>query len=305
MTKSETAPNFEVIFEGDSKDGWMHSGIAILSDGRLVFEAAGGHGLVFLDVDSRKSEKISVDIAVAHGIATTFESGQDFIWICDPGAQAPGKVVKIDLQGKIVSELTPPRTTPASTEHWRPTSVAVADNGDIWIADGYGLSLVHCYRLNGEVETLDGSGSGSIFDCPHGVAIDKRNGTPQIVVADRKNKRVLSFDETGKFLHQVVADVITTPSSLALSGDDLYVTDLYGAIVKISKSGAATAQIPSTHSQERPGWPNALATVGSDETIAPTIAEGCINSPHGIVASKDGVVYATEWFFGGRVLKLH
>lgn len=305
MSIHKSTPNFDVIFEGDPKDGWMHSGIAILSDGRLVFEAAGGHGLVFLDVASHKSEKIAVDIAVAHGIATTFESGQDFIWICDPGAQAPGKVVKINLQGEIVKELTPPQTTPNSSQHWRPTSVAVADNGDIWVADGYGISLVHCYRTNGEVLTLDGSDSGSVFNCPHGIAIDKRSGKTQIVVADRRNKRVLTFDETGKFLHEVTAEVITTPSSLAVSGDDLFVTDLYGAIIKISKNGAATAQIPSTHSQERPGWPNKLAKEGSEETIAPTIEDGCINSPHGIVASKDGVVYATEWFFGGRVLKLH
>ena len=73
MSKHDSTTNFEVIFEGDPKDGWMHSGIAILRDGRLVFVAAGGKGLVFLDVASRKSEKIAVDIAVAHGIATTFE----------------------------------------------------------------------------------------------------------------------------------------------------------------------------------------------------------------------------------------
>ena len=92
---------------------------------------------------------------------------------------------------------------------------------------------------------------------------------------------------------------------MAVSGDDIFVTDLYGAVIAISKKGDVTARIPSTNSQGRPGWPNALADVGSDETIIPTIAEGCINSPHGIVASKDGTIYATEWFYGGRVLKLH
>ena len=305
MTSGDATPNFEVIFEGDPKDGWMHSGIAILSDERLVFETAGGHGLVFLDVDSGKSEKIAVDIAVAHGITTTYESGEDFIWICDPGVQAPGKVVKVNLCGEILTELTPPQTTPASKEFWRPTSISVADNGDIWVADGYGLSLLHCYRANGEVLTLDGSTSGLVFYCPHGVTIDKRSREAQIVVADRKNRRVLTFDESGNFLYQVSADLITTPSSLAVSGDDIFVTDLYGAVIAISKKGDVTARIPSTNSQGRPGWPNALADVGSDETIIPTIAEGCINSPHGIVASKDGTIYATEWFYGGRVLKLH
>jgi hypothetical protein len=40
------------------------------------------------------------------------------------------------------------------------------------------------------------------------------------------------------------------------------------------------------------------------ESVAPTINAGEINSPHGIVASKDGSIYATEWYFGGRVITL-
>ena len=279
----------------------MHSGIAILNDGRLVFEAAGGRGLVFLDVASGKSEKISVDIAVAHGIATTYESGDDFIWICDPGEQAPGKVVKVNLKGEIVDELQPPEASPLSKEKWRPTSVAVAKGGDIWIADGYGISLVHRYSPNGDVLTLDGTESGLKFDCPHGVAVDDRAGQLQIAVADRSNKRVLLFEKDGRFIRSISAEIMTSPSSIAASGDNLFVTDLRGAILAISIDDQVSAVVPSAHIDGREGWPNAL--IGG-ESVAPSINAGEINSPHGIVASKDGSIYATEWFFGGRVITL-
>ena len=279
----------------------MHSGIAILSDGRLVFESAGGRGLVFLDLTSGKSEKVSVDIAVAHGIATTYESGKDFIWICDPGEQAPGKVVKINLSGKIVDELQPPAASPLSKEKWRPTSVAVTKDGDIWIADGYGLSLVHRYSANGNVITLDGSESGLQFNCPHGVAVDDRGAEMNIAVADRTNKRVLLFDKDGRYIRSIAAEIMTSPSSIAASGESLFITDLRGAILSISMDDQVSAVIPSSHIDAREGWPNALV---DGESIAPTIKAGEINSPHGIVASKEGAIYATEWFFGGRVLAL-
>jgi DNA-binding beta-propeller fold protein YncE len=292
---------FKILFEGDAAQGWMHSGIAILSDGRLVFEAAGGRGLVFFDRASGKSEKISVDIAVAHGIATTHESGEDFIWICDPGEQAPGKVVKVNLSGKIVDELQPPEASPLSKEKWRPTSVAVTEDGDIWIADGYGLSLVHRYSPNRDVITLDGSESGLKFNCPHGVAVDDRGSQMKIAVADRTNKRVLLFEKDGRYIRSISAEIMTSPSSIAASGDKLFITDLRGAILSISSDDHVNAVIPSAHIDGREGWPNAMV---NGESLAPTIKAGEINSPHGIVASKDGSIYATEWFFGGRVITL-
>jgi DNA-binding beta-propeller fold protein YncE len=293
--------DFKILFEGEAAQGWMHSGIAILSDGRLVFEATGGHGLVFLDLASGESERISVDIAVAHGIATTYETGEDFIWICDPGEQAPGKVVKVNIKGEIVDELAPPAASPISKEKWRPTSVALTEDGEIWIADGYGLSLVHRYSPNGDVMTLDGSESGLKFDCPHGVAVDDRGAQMRIAIADRTNRRVLLFDKDGRFIDSISAEIMTSPSSIAASGEKLFITDLRGAILAISNNEQVSAIIPSAHIDGREGWPNALV---NGQTIAPTIQEGEINSPHGIVASKDGSIYVTEWYFGGRVITL-
>ena len=186
----------------------MHSGIGVLSDGRVVFEAPGGAALIFLDPATKAHVRIEVGVAVSHGIAV---ASDDTIWICDPGAQAPGQVVQINLEGKIVRTIKQPVRSSDEQDKWRPTSIALAANGDIWIGDGYGLSLVHVVRANGVIQTFDGSTSGQNFDCPHGVAVDVRESTTRIAVADRSNKRVLYFKEDGSFIRSVSAPIMTSP----------------------------------------------------------------------------------------------
>jgi hypothetical protein len=186
-------------------------------------------------------------------------------------------------------------------DKWRPTSIALAANGDIWIGDGYGLSLVHVVRANGIIETFDGSTSGTKFDCPHGVAIDTRESVVRIAVADRSNKRVLYFKEDGTFIRSVSAPITTSPSSLAVRGSDLLVTDLFGAILAIDLDDRVRAILPTSNVNTREGWPNKMS--GAD-SVAPDVFEGMLNSPHGITVSVRGEVYFTEWYLGGRAVTI-
>ena len=276
----------------------MHSGIGVLSDGRIVFEAPGGAALIILEPATKKHLRIEVGVAVSHGIAV---ASDDTIWICDPGAQAPGQVVQINLDGKILRAIKQPVRSSDEQDKWRPTSIALAANGDIWIGDGYGLSLVHVVRANGAIETFDGSTSGTKFDCPHGVAIDTRESVNRIAVADRSNKRVLYFKEDGAFIRSVSAPIMTSPSSLAVRGNDLLVTDLFGAILAIDLDDQVREILPTSNVNTREGWPNKMS--GAD-SVAPDVFEGKLNSPHGITVSVRGEVYFTEWYLGGRAVTI-
>ena len=276
----------------------MHSGIGVLSDGRIVFEAPGGAALIILEPATKKHVRIEVGVAVSHGIAV---ASDDTIWICDPGAQAPGQVVQINVDGKILRTIKQPLRSSDEQDKWRPTSIALAPNGDIWIGDGYGLSLVHVVRANGAIETYDGSSSGTKFDCPHGVAIDTRESLVRIAVADRSNKRVLYFEEGGTFIRSVSAPIMTSPSSLAVRGSDILVTDLFGAILAIDLDDQVRAIVPTSNVNTREGWPNKIS---DGDSIAPNVFEGKLNSPHGITVSIRGEVYFTEWYLGGRAVTI-
>jgi DNA-binding beta-propeller fold protein YncE len=292
-------PSFEVIFKGDPQDGWLHSGVGVLSNNRIVFEASGGSAFLIYDSISKNIVRVPVDIAVVHGITISVEQGHDFIWICDPGASSPGRVIKVNLQGEIVKEIFPPQSSPRSEKEWRPTSIAIAPDGDIWVADGYGLSLLHLYKTNGEIFTIDGSESGTVFNCPHGVVIDNRDGEPKIAVADRNNKRVVVLNCEGKFLREIRGEIMTSPSSITGNEESLFITDLHGAILSISRKDEVVALIPTAHHEDRQGWPNTLV---NGELFAPEIGDGEINSPHGIAVTPEGLLFISEWYLGGRVL---
>ncbi|WP_394771615.1 hypothetical protein [Lacisediminihabitans sp.] len=300
-----SAAAWTTLVTGDSDDRWMHSGVGVLSDGRVVFAEPGGGALVILDEATGDSTRVPTGTADAHGISVLRDPAGDQVWIADPGPGADaGQLIRVALDGSVVDRVVEPGRAGAG-ERWKPTSSAVVTDGphtgDLWIADGYGQSLVHLVRADGETFTLDGTSASVRFDCPHGVAIDERGSEPLVVVADRGNRRVVFFDLDGGFVRTVADPVMTSPSSLAVRGDDLLVTDLFGALLRIDSHDAVHAVVPSANAQDRAGWPN---RVSQGETVRPDLRDGILNSPHGIAVSDSGDVYLTEWMFGGRVVRL-
>lgn len=82
-----------------------------------------------------------------------------------------------------------------------PADVAVAPDGTIYVADGYGNSCLHRFRSDGTWLSSWGSpGSGpGEFSTPHGVWV---LGDGRVLVADRENNRIQVFDPDGGYLEE-------------------------------------------------------------------------------------------------------
>ena len=287
----------------DRPEAWSHSGAAIAADGRLVVAQRGGGGITLIDEKSGSAERIAMSTAECHGILSEPSIDPGTLWIADPG----GQVLALELASGSTRRIRQPDVPAGQPERWAPTSLALVTagphRGDLWIADGYGESLVHLVRPDGSSLTIDGSESGTAFDCPHGVAADTRGTVPLIVVADRANRRLVWFDLDGSFVRALEDPVMTSPSSIAVRGAELLVTDLFGALLAVDPTDRVTAVIgldPATHS--RPGWPN--DELEGREARRPELVDGILNSPHGIAVREDGTVYLTEWLIGGREVRL-
>lgn len=276
---------------------WSHSGIAVLPDGRAAFSAPGEGRIVLVDpVDDGPAELLDVPMAVGHGMVVS----EGRLLLADIGTgRGDGQVLRVSPEsGRAVRAVEPP---PAIQDAWRPTSVAVGPDGTIWVADGYGQSLVHGFRPDGGILTVDGSETGLAFDCPHGIAVDDRSPEPLLVVADRVNRRLVFLHLDGRLDRVVEHPLFSYPSSIARRGDVLLVTDLHGALLRLGPDDAVDAVLPIADPDRDAAWPN----VDRDGTLSrPDLRDGVLRSPHGIAVAPDGAVLLTEWHLGGRQIRL-
>jgi hypothetical protein len=87
----------------------------------------------------------------------------------------------------------------------RPTNIAAAPNGDIYVGDGYGSSYINQYDKNAKyIRTFGGPGqdpkaAGSLVT-PHGLIVDERESQPTLLVADRGNNRIQRLTLDGKHI---------------------------------------------------------------------------------------------------------
>jgi hypothetical protein len=230
------------------------------------------------------------------------------------------RVVKMRLSGEILLERpTPPtdsRYESSPMGEYCPCGTAIIEerfggNGDVWVADGYGSSLVYRFdQLGNHVSVMSGEEGAGRFDCPHAVYLDRRRHKPyELYVADRGNKRVQVYDLEGHYLRSFGSSFLNSPSGFAQWGDFLIVAELFGRLAALDSQDNLVGYIGEDSGinaqqgwPERPGWPNAIGTDGRAEPPAPK--KDKLNSPHSVAVDADGNLYVSEWMLGGRYSKV-
>ena len=184
-----------------------------------------------------------------------------------PASFSGHQVVKFSPDGKVLMRLGRAGIAGDGTDTFnQPSDVAVASNGDIFVADGHGgksNARIVKFSPDGKfIKTWGRSGSArGEFDEPHGIDFDSRG---RLFVADRNNNRIQIFDQDGNFLDEWRQ--FGRPSGLSIGRNDvLYVSDsesdekqnpgwIRAIRIGSAKDGAVTAMIPITDAQN-PAYP--------------------------------------------------
>jgi DNA-binding beta-propeller fold protein YncE len=129
--------------------------------------------------------------------------------------------------GKLLMKMGEAGVPGKDSSHFTsPSSVAVAANGDIFVADGHevnGNNRVMKFSKDGKfIKAWGKTGyAPGEFRALHGIAIDSRG---RVFVADRGNNRIQLFDQEGK--HLSTWTQFGTPSGIAFDDkDQIYVAD--------------------------------------------------------------------------------
>ncbi|WP_236792137.1 hypothetical protein [Amycolatopsis sp. GM8] len=295
--------------------GWAHHALVVTGDGRVIGAQSGGAAVCFYALDGQLLGSWESGLTEIHGMALD----GDRLWIADPALKAVpdgaggyeaatpgahGLVACFDLDGRRLRDLPLPDHPAYAENRYQPTAVVVADDGAIWVADGYGQSLVHRYSPDGTLTlTLTGEEGVGRFDCPHALFVDHRTDVPRLYVADRTNARLQVFGLDGAFLHSVT-DGLNSPSAMVTYHSQLVVAELQARLAVFDIDDRLVGHLGEDDAAaDRPGWPNAVAADGSI-VRPPGLRPGEFNSPHGLAVDARGDLYVAEWLVGGRMVRL-
>lgn len=312
-------------FGEHGQPGWAHHGLAVTAAGHIVGFHTEEPALAIYDREGTLLAVIPVEITEGHGITLVRDGDLEYLWVADNGVKRRvddvtgavrvdpgrwgGQVVKIALDGRTLQRLPTPPLDVYETGRYGPSSVAVDEearggSGDVWVADGYGQSLLHRFDRNGvHLQTLTGEAGAGRFDCPHGIFLDRRGDAAELYVGDRSNRRVQVFDLEGTYKRSFGQDFLKSPCAFAVAGDLLVITELDARLTICDRNDDLLGYLgEDVHAPGEPGWPN----LEFDGRVVPRTryVPGHFNSPHGVAVDEHGAIYVSEWLLGGRLTKL-
>jgi DNA-binding beta-propeller fold protein YncE len=198
------------------------------------------------------------------------------------GAVLGEEVLKFDPNGKVQMMLGKMGVAGNGKDTFdRPTGIAIAPNGDIFVSDGhqpnkFGTARIVKFDKTGKYIGEwghKGSAPGD-FNEPHDIFI---GGSQQrVYVADRINSRIQVFDQEGNFI--VEWKQFGTPSSVFVDNSDtIYVgaafrdkganklDELRGIVIGDAKDGSLKAFIPEPSDVNKVQWGTSASGIAVDE----------------------------------------
>ena len=237
----------------------------------------------------------------AHGLHIRKEGSTEYLYLCDTKR---GVVVKTTLAGEEVFSLDyPSEAEPYSKPgpdgqriKYSPTNLAVAPNGDFYVADGYGSSYINQYNAQGKyLRTFGGPGkeAGQLL-CPHGIIVDTRGTEPVLMVADRTNKRLQRFTLAGKHIDFIGGTPAPCHFNIYKNGD-VVLPDLFARVTLLDASNRQILQL---------GNDSGSAYMQTRKMTRDHFTPGKFVCPHGACFDHAGNILVVEWVEVGRVSRL-
>jgi outer membrane protein assembly factor BamB len=275
--------------------GSTHGGVAVDRAGNVYVSSDGPQGIFVFAPDGRCLRQLAPQLTNLHGLLLREEDGHEFLY----GAlNKAGAVVKLTLDGTVIWTIGVPNESGLYKKptDYKPTSIAVGPDGRIYVADGYGASVIHVFDADRKyLKTIGSKGAGDgQFQTCHGVAIDMRYEKPLLLVCDRENKRLVHLDLDGNFV-RTLATNMRRPCAVAFRGEFAAVAELQGRVAITDKEGKIVATLGDNPDQKQ--W--AAFKLPPEQW-----RDGIFVAAHGLAFDAGGNLYVEDWNFVGRFTKL-
>ena len=254
------------------------------------------NNVIIYDKSGNLLEVWGTDYPGAHGLTLNVENGEDFLYIADNNRH---EVIKITLTGKEVLVLPYPKDSGKyeKPEQYIPTETAIAENGDIYVADGYGLQYILHYNSKGQLlNVFGGRGEGdAFFDNAHGICIDNRNENQQsLLITARQRNQLRRFSLEGELL-----EVIDLPGAFicrpVIHGENVYLATIWSG-GKQPNSGFISILNKDNQLISAPGGNQPVYKNGQLQPMYQTLK--IFQHPHDVCVDEDENLYIAQWNSG-------
>ena len=233
------------------------------------------------------------DYPGAHGLTLIEEGEEEFLFITDPKSR---KVCKTTLKGELLMTFNKPIEIPEyqNSKKYKPTETAVAPNGDIYIADGYGMDFIIQYDSKGNyIRHFGGHGKGKDkFDCCHGITVDKRDSkNPTLLITSRSANEFKRFTMDGQHIETIKLPgcYICRP---VIKDDLIYFAviitnnwDTYDGMIAVLDKNNKVISFPGGNK------PNYL----DGKLVPPVYDNMTFFNPHDVCLDNDENIYVPQW----------
>lgn len=255
------------------------------------------NNVIIYDKKGRLVETWGHEYPGGHGLTLFNENGHEVLFICDNNRH---QVIKTDLKGNVLLTLDYPKETEQYTkaEEYIPTETAIADNGDIYVADGYGKDFIVQYDAQGRYKKHFG-GRGSKDENllnAHGICIDKRvRNNPTLIITSRQQNAFKRYTMDGKYI-----STIPLPGAWVcrpvINGNYLYAAVLKsssdpdkpsGWVTVLDKDFKVVSNLGGTPAVYENGKPGEMRQAGN-----------VFQYPHDVCIDDEQNMYVAQWNSG-------
>lgn len=253
------------------------------------------NNIIIYNKDGKLINTWGNDYPGGHGLTLSDEGGEEYLYITDTERH---EIIKTDLKGKEVMILPYPRASDKyqKPEDYLPTETAIASNGDIYVADGYGSQYILHYDGFGRLKKVfGGKGDGlDQFHNAHGIAIDSRNGDERLLITARAQNRLKYFSLDGEYesVIDLAGAYICRP---VIRGDNVYLATIW------SGDGSQNTGFVSILNKDN----KMISAPGGN---APEYKDGALvnmyqtlqvfTHPHDVCVDEDENLYVCQWNAG-------
>jgi DNA-binding beta-propeller fold protein YncE len=262
---------------GKLPKGWVYTqvaGVAVDSKDRVLILCRGAHPIIVFNRQGEFIESWGEGVfSNAHG---AYIDGEDNFYCVDSADHTVRKFSKDGALIMTLGEMNRP-SLPGKPFN-KPTDLARAHDGELYVTDGYGNSSVHRFSPEGRLIQSwgePGTGPGQ-FNLPHGVWVDGE----RVYVADRQNNRVQIFNREGGYVDEW-SDLLRPCDIYFDTRGRVYVAELTHRVSILNKRGEV------------------LARIGGEEGFE----AGKFVAPHCLWKDSHGALYVGEVLEGQRIQK--